>query len=446
MTCYGPRRMIDIDIADPPPALRASPEHAGVFAVVWRRRVPLCALDIENGELPLSADDLLQRILRSATPVVGCYLFGTGFGGHPPVPPEKLHERRSPDVSAILGATDLLGRLDRRLEGGARTGGGTVSVVICTRDRPEQLSTCLRAVSALRPPPEEVIVVDNAPSNGASESVVRAYPEFRYVVEPKPGLSAARNAGIAVASGELIAFTDDDVEVAENWTSRIKGGFADREIMALSGLMLPRELESEAQVAFQLRLRRGIALPFRPITFDSTFFEDWRSRGVPCWLIGAGANMAFRRRAFDRVGLFDERLGAGAAGCSEDSEMWYRILAAGYRCRYDPACVVRHSHRRTVAEARSQAFLYMRGHVTALVVQAVEHGHRGNLARLFVKLPWYYLGEASAALWRGLDADAKLTFSEMAGMVAGLCYTAAHIWRPKHRPYETLRAALAPAT
>jgi len=446
MTSYGPRRMIDINIGEPLPALRASPEHAGAFAVVWRGRVPLCALDIQNGELPLSANALLQRILRPATPVVGCYLFEAGFGGHPPVPPEKRHKTPSPDLSAILDATDLMARLDRSLDEGARTGGGSVSLVICTRDRPEQLAACLRAVSELQPPPDEVIVVDNAPSNGASESVVRQFPAFRYVVEPKPGLSAARNAGIAIASGELIAFTDDDVAVAENWISRIKGGFADREVMALSGLMLPRELVSEAQVAFQLRLKRGIALPFRPITFDSTFFEDWRSRGVPCWLIGAGANMAFRRRVFDRVGLFDERLGAGASGCSEDSEMWYRILAAGYRCRYDPACVVRHSHRRTVAEARSQAFLYMRGHVTALVVQAVEHGHLGNLTRLFVKLPWYYLGEALGTLWRGVDIDAKLTFSEMAGVVAGLCYTAAHIWRPKHRPYETLRAALAPAT
>ncbi len=446
MNDYGPRRMVDIDIAQPLPVLQESPGSAGAFAIVWRDRLPLCTLDIQNGEMPLSCDAVLQSILKRAVQAIGWRLFGEDFAGHPPLPPGKHHNRNSPDLSAILDATDLLDRLDRSIEEEALADGPTVSLIICTRDRPKQLAACLRAVDALRLPSEEVIVVNNSPSDTATEAVVREFPDIRYIVEPKPGLSAARNAGLAVASSELIAFTDDDVQVAENWISRIKRAFADPDLMAITGLMLPRELETEAQVAFQLRLRRGISLPFRPLTFDSAFFEDWRSRGVPCWLIGAGANMAFRRQVFDHVGLFDERLGAGAAGCSEDSEMWYRILARGHSCRYDPACVVRHSHRRTVEEARTQAFLYMRGHATALVVQAVEHGHLGNLVRLFAKLPWYYLREFTGTLWRGFDINARLTLSEIAGVPAGLCYAAAHIWQPKHRAYEGLRVALAPTT
>jgi GT2 family glycosyltransferase len=446
MNAYGPRRMVDIDIARPLPELQGDPDFAGAFVVIWRDRVPLCTLDIQNGELPLSPDAVLQSILQRAVPAIGWRLFGEDFAAHPPLPPGKRRNPNSPDLSAILNATDLLDRLDRSLEEEVETGSPTVSLIICTRNRPKQLATCLRAVAMLRPPPEELIVVSNSPSDKATEAVVREFSDIRYLVEPKPGLSAARNAGIAVASGEVIAFTDDDVEVTENWISRIKRALADQNLMAMSGLMLPRELETEAQVAFQSRRKRGIPLPFRPLTFDSAFFEDWRSRGVPCWLIGAGANMAFRRQVFDHVGLFDERLGAGAAGCSEDSEMWYRILARGYNCRYDPACVVRHSHRRTVEEARSQAFLYMRGHVMALVVQAVEHRHLGNLVRLFAKLPWYYLQESLGVLWRGFDINARLTLSEMAGVPAGLCYAVAHIWRLKHRSYERLRVAYAPTT
>jgi GT2 family glycosyltransferase len=444
MNAYGPRRMVDIDIAQPISGLQADPGFAGAFAVVWRDGSPLCTLDIQDGELPLSPAAVLQRILQRAVPALGWRLFGEDFAGHPPLPPGKPHNRSSPDLSAILDAADLLGLLDRSLEQEARVDGPTVSLIICTRDRPKQLATCLRAVSALRPPPEEVIVVNNSPSDKATEAVVREFPDIRYLLEPKPGLSAARNAGIAVASGELIAFTDDDVQVTENWISRIQQALADPDHMAMSGLMLPSELETEAQVAFQSRRKRGIPLPYRPLTFDSAFFEGWRSRGVPCWLIGAGANMAFRRQVFDSVGLFDERLGAGAAGCSEDSEMWYRILSRGHSCRYDPACVVRHSHRRTVEEARSQAFLYMRGHVTALVVQAVEHGHLGNLNRLFVKLPWYYLREFLGVLWHGFDINARLTLWEMMGVPAGLCYAAAQLWRPKHRAIDRLRADLAP--
>lgn len=442
MNGYGPRRLVDIDIAQPLPTLQRTPDFDGTFAIVWRDRLPLCTLDIQNGELPLPPSGLLQSILQRAVPAMASRLFREDFAGHPPRSPGKPHNRNSPDLSAILDASDLLERLDRGLEQEARGEGPTVSLIICTRDRPKQLATCLRAVDALRPPPEDIIVVNNSPSDKATEAVVREFPNVRYLLEPKPGLSAARNAGIAVASSELIAFTDDDVQVTENWISWIKQAFADPGLMAMSGLMIPNELETEAQVAFQLRLTRGIPLPYRPLTFDAVFFEDWRSRGVPCWLIGAGANMAFRRQVFDSVGLFDERLGAGAAGCSEDSEMWYRILSRGHSCRYDPACVVRHSHRRTLEEARRQAFLYMRGHVTALVVQAIEHGHLGNLNRLFVKLPWYYLREGLGIFWHGFDINARLTLWEMMGVPAGLCYAAAHLWRPKHRAIDRIRADL----
>ena len=446
MTDFGPRRMVDIDIARPLAALHESPDFAGTFVVVWCGRSPLCTLDIQDGELPLSPAAVLQRILQPAAPALGWHLFGEDFAGSPPFPPGRKPPRNTPDLSVILEATDLQERLYRSVEAEVETGGPSVSLIVCTRDRPKQLAACLRAVTALRPPPEELIVVDNAPSDSATETVVGEFAGARYIVEPKPGLSAARNAGIAAASCELIAFTDDDVEVPENWISRIKQSLSRPDRMALSGLMLPGELETEAQVAFQTRRKRGIALPFRPLTFDMAFFESWRSRGVPCWLIGAGANMAFRRQVFDTVGLFDERLGAGAAGCSEDSEMWYRILARGYACRYEPDCVVRHSHRRTYKEARTQAYLYMRGHAAALVVQAVEHGHLGNLVRLFVSLPRYYLQEALAALWRGFDIDARLTLWEIAGVPAGLFYAALHIWKPKHRAIDRLRAALAPTT
>src|SRR5438034_287760 len=80
-----------------------------------------------------------------------------------------------------------------------------------------------------------------------------------------------------------------------------------------------------------------------------------RDRGVPVWRIGCGANMAFRRAAFAKVGLFDTRLGAGASGCSEDSELWYRLLATGGVCHYEPSAVVYHYHRSDWSSLRRQA-------------------------------------------------------------------------------------------
>jgi ubiquinone/menaquinone biosynthesis C-methylase UbiE len=113
--------------------------------------------------------------------------------------------------------------------------------------------------------------------------------------------------------------------------------------------------------------------------------------GVPTWRLGAGANMSFRREAFERVGFFDERLGAGTSGCSEDSEMWYRLLAEGHICRYEPAAVVFHSHRSDWKELRDQTYNYMRGHVAALFFQFDRYGHWGNIYRVFLALPFFFL-------------------------------------------------------
>jgi len=96
---------------------------------------------------------------------------------------------------------------------------------------------------------------------------------------------------------------------------------------------------------------------------------------LPVWRIGAGANMAFSRNVFSRIGLFDERLGAGASGCSEDSEFWYRMLAAGMAIAYQPRAVVWHSHRVDRDAFGSQMKQYMRGHVAALLVQFEKHRH-----------------------------------------------------------------------
>src|SRR5262249_51152409 len=90
-----------------------------------------------------------------------------------------------------------------------------ITVVVCTRDRPEQLPGCLRWLEGQQYPRFEVVVVDNAPGGDAVPSVVAAWQgamPCRYVAEPRGGLSWARNAGTAAAAGEIIAFLDDDEE------------------------------------------------------------------------------------------------------------------------------------------------------------------------------------------------------------------------------------------
>jgi hypothetical protein len=95
MTDFGPRRMVDIDIAQPLAELGESPDFAGTFAIVWRGYVPLCTLDLVNGQLPLPPAAVLQGILQEATANLGWRLFGEGFAGSPPLPPPvPRHFRR----------------------------------------------------------------------------------------------------------------------------------------------------------------------------------------------------------------------------------------------------------------------------------------------------------------------------------------------------------------
>src|SRR5690606_24220581 len=149
---------------------------------------------------------------------------------------------------------------------------------------------------------------------------------------------------------------DDDVEVHPQWTRRLRRGFADPGVKAVTGLVLPAELETPSQVQFEKywSFHRG----YIPRLYDAAFFERHRRWGVPAWEVGAGANMAFRRQVFEKVGLFDERLDAGAAGCSGDSEMWYRVLAEGHMCRYEPTAVVYHYHRREDEALKKQLRAY----------------------------------------------------------------------------------------
>ena len=147
---------------------------------------------------------------------------------------------------------------------------------------------------------------------------------------------------------------------------------------------------------------------------------------VPVWKIGAGANMAFRRQVFEYIGLFDERLGAGASGCSEDSEVWYRILAKGWSCRYEPTAVVYHHHRRELKRLKQLLHLYMRGHVTALLVQFSKHRHWGNLYRLFFSMPKHCILLFFGAIVWGFRGEFSLALSEVTGCFAGIKYYITH--------------------
>lgn len=414
-----------LDLADGPQEVPASPQaHLLVF---WWRGLPLGTKALAPEELPfrrahvaataaaLIADQALARGASSGA-------LRAGMDG---VPVDGA------GLAAALDAGDPLDLLDRAA---ARPppAAGDLSVVVCTRDRPAMLQACLDSLARQARPPGQVVVVDNSASRSAAP-VAADRPGVTYVHEPRPGLSIARNAGVAAAQGRLVAFTDDDVELPPSWTGEIVRGFTDPQVDAVSGLVLPARLDTPAQRAFELDLG-GFTQRYAPLRFDASFLKATRAIGPQVWRIGAGANMAFRRSVFANLGGFDERLGAGASGCSEDSEYWYRILAAGGVCLYEPRAYVFHHHRADWAGLRRQYRAYMKGHVSALVAQGDRYGPSGDVRRIFRQLPAYFVRTALASIQTLSGWRLILLAHEVAGWAMGLQYLVRPGWRRRERP------------
>ena len=237
----------------------------------------------------------------------------------------------------------------------------TVSVVICTRDRPDSVRTTLRSILGCNYPSErfEVIVVDNASESDAAVSV--AEPEFggdvtiRVLREPEPGLSNARNKGLESATGEIVVFADDDVEVDRDWLATLVAPFARGErVGATSGMTLPGALETPAQ-----RWVEGFGGRVRG--FDTRVYDlrrpppDQPLFPFTVGDLGAGRNMAFRRELLTDQGGFDPALGPGTlAHDGDDIEALLRILLSGHQIVHDPAAIVWHAHPASTVSSTSE--------------------------------------------------------------------------------------------
>jgi GT2 family glycosyltransferase len=393
------------------------------YVVFWWGSLPLGAQAYLAEELPLRAGHLIPlasrlvaRQLTARLPRFGAPLEAEGDGRVPST--VDLDSARQFDAAGLI---DELSQPAKDLP-------NNLSVVVCTRDRPQDLECCVRALLAQPLAAAELVVVDNS-ANGSARAVCQQFPGVRWVHEPRPGLSVARNTGLRSSRGDIVAFTDDDVQVHPNWCAEVAHVFAKcPDIDAVSGLVLPASLESAPQRFFQFEMG-GFGETHVPLVFGPTFFSDQLPHAPQVWRVGAGANMAFRRRIFDRVGLFDERLGAGASGCSEDSELWYRILAAGGHCLYEPKAVVFHHHRATWRGLFMQMRAYMHGHVSALIVQHDRHQHAANLRRIWWQLPRYFASTALQVVRQGSWIRGRVLMEEVLGWGQGLTYFARPAWR-----------------
>ncbi|MEO6229092.1 MAG: glycosyltransferase family 2 protein [Ferruginibacter sp.] len=230
-----------------------------------------------------------------------------------------------------------------------------ISVVVCSRDRSEDLKICLEALLKTDYANFEIIVVDNAPATDDTKQLVaNHFPQVRYVLEPRPGLDWARNKGIVEAKGEVVAFTDDDVVVDPGWVHAFAKLFKENpEVMAATGLVVPFEMETEAQVLFEKYGGFGRG-------FKRKWFKVLPGTQIPAGYLGAGqfgtgANMAYRKTVFDKIGYFDPALDVGTiTNGTGDLEMFFRVIMEGFTLVYEPQAMIRHRHRKEMSKLKVQ--------------------------------------------------------------------------------------------
>lgn len=282
-----------------------------------------------------------------------------------------------------------------------------ISVVVCTRDRPQRLATWLRCLRRQEYPRFEVLVVDNAPTSDAVQVFVSATQgdgvKVRYVAEPRIGKSWALNAGIAASAGEIIAFCDDDGEADRHWLAAIACGFArGDDVGSVTGMVLPARLDTPAQELFE-QLGKGRGRGFTPEVLSA---HGPQSPLYPVPPFGIGANMAFRREALECIGGFDVALGPGTpARAAEDLLALSMVLLAGYRIAYEPAALMRHDHRQDLAALRSQ----MEGYGTGLTAYyAALLRHRPSVFPALIRLAPTGLGYLRRPNFRRTTAPVPL--------------------------------------
>lgn len=378
----APVRLLELEADRPPQTLGGLEGFVAVEALVRRRGAPVAwvRLPVVNGSCSVDT--------------IGAMLAGL---------------REETDVAAVAPAP-----------GAAWP---SVTVAICTRDRTEDLSRCLDSLARLEHPAHEVLVVDNAPATDGTRILVeRRGDSVRYAHEPRPGLDWARNRAIAEATGDIVAFTDDDAVVDPSWVRAIASAFqSDPSVAAVTGLVLPAELDTDAQVLFERYRSFGRGFQRRRVAAgrgDAPLAARYGLAGD----YGTGANMAFRRELFDLIGPFDPALDVGTpARGGGDLEMFFRVLKEGHALLYEPNAIVRHRHRRTLPELHRQ----IADHGISFSAYVVRSGLAYPEERLaFARLAcWWYAKTAFRVLFpKTAPAPAlrALGIAELRGCLTGL--------------------------
>jgi GT2 family glycosyltransferase len=403
---HRPIKVADLEISEPIPDFSGLGSYAFLQLIVRWRGQPIDAVTMPVKGDCCAAFEIVEVILDQCA---------TGLVHH------LLHlALENPVSKTAWNIEDML-----KLQQPSLSSLPSISVAVCTRDRPEHLTICLNALRKLSSPPLEILVIDNAPKTQATRELIEtSFPEVTYILEPTPGLDWARNRAIASAKGDIVAYTDDDVVVDEGWADVIVRMFARNEdVMALTGLVMPYELETEPQVLFEKYggFGRGFVRKwYRPSDAERVKLAMLHAGAGK---FGTGANMAYRRSVFSEIGMFDPALDVGTlTNGGGDLDMFFRVLKFGHTLVYEPAAMVRHRHRRDYEHLHTQIANNGIGFYSHLVRNAIEFPEE---RRGLAKLAWWWLREWNLRRWlqskfRPVEIPHELISAELKGSFIGL--------------------------
>jgi cellulose synthase/poly-beta-1,6-N-acetylglucosamine synthase-like glycosyltransferase len=412
--------MLELELAAPLPDIEpvaapdGSPYESGL-ALVCLHGVPVAIAELERPGGRLDAAGCAAAVWSAAGPAANEHLVEDGLEPAAGLGPDGLaHAPGEPRCSAtrnhfLADAPEL-------------------TVIIPSRERPERLARCLDSIIASEYPRDryEIVVVDNAPETDRTRVMVESYagrdPLVRYVREDRSGSASARNAGLDVVDNEIVVFTDDDVIAGRHWLTEIARAFVSGpEIGCVSGLLVPAELDTPAQIWFEQYggFSRG---------FDRKVYDLHGNRlASPLYpysagVFGTGNNMAFRRSVLERIGRFDPALGNGTPALGGvDSEVLLRTVLCGHTIVYEPRAFVHHAHRRDYEALRRQIYNYGAG-LSAYLLKTLLANPRlvPDFARRVPRGLAFALDPRSEKNEnkRG-DYPSELTRQELAGMLYG---------------------------
>lgn len=246
----------------------------------------------------------------------------------------------------------------------------TISIVCCTRDRPDRLAKCLDSLAVAchnAGPGVEIVVVDNAPATDATRLLVGFRNGVQYVLEPRPGLDFARNRALSSSTNEIVAFVDDDVEVDPQWLAELRRTFVEHpDTGCVTGQVLPYEVQTMAQLRFERR--GGFRREFKVRRYPGPADQSNPLFPFGAGIFGAGCNMAFRRSTLESIDGFDEALDTGPPlPGGGDLDAFFRVVRTGSPLVYEPRAIVRHKHRREHTALRHQYYTWGIGFLAFLM-------------------------------------------------------------------------------